>query len=147
MEIKPTAFVGTMETNEPAGLQPLLQKTSRTFALTIPLLLEHLQMDVAVDYLLFRMINAFKDATRWEHVRRANALGTFAQIMESAGAHGEREQTARWVHDPPLDHAGYLELLAATPDVLDWQRALPRPAAREQLRRHVARSARGMIDV
>lgn len=147
MEIEPTAFVDTIETNQPAGLRPLLQKTSRTFALTIPLLPEPLQTEVATAYLLFRIIDTFEDAARWEPARRAKALGTFAQIMDSGSAPGVREKTARWLDDPPLDHAGYLELLAATPDVLEWQQALPRPAAREQLRRHVARSARGMIDV
>jgi farnesyl-diphosphate farnesyltransferase len=54
--------------------------------------------------------------------------------------------TAQWLADPPLDHAGYLQLLAAAPDVIGWHRQL-RPAAREQLRRHVVRSARGMMGV
>ena len=43
----------------PELLRPLLQKTSRTFALTIPLLPEPLQTDVVVAYLLFRIIDTF----------------------------------------------------------------------------------------
>ena len=147
METEAARFVDTIETNPPAGLQPLLQKTSRTFALTIPLLPEPLQMEVATAYLLFRIIDTFEDATHWDSGRRVKALGLFAQLMEGDDARDDlRTLTAQWLEDPPLDHAGYLDLLAATPEVIGWQRGLP-PAAREQLRRHVVRSARGMMEV
>lgn len=131
---------------QPVGLRPLLQKTSRTFALSIPLLPEPIQTEVATAYLLFRIIDTFEDATRWEAARRVKALGLFVQLIESEDGHDLRELTARWLDDPPLEHPGYLELLAATPEVIAWHRLL-RPAAREQLRRHVVRSARGMIEV
>ena len=131
---------------QPAGLRPLLHKTSRTFALSIPLLPEPVQTEVATAYLLFRIIDTFEDATRWDAARRVKALGLFVQMIESDGGHDLRELTARWLDDPPLDHPGYLELLAATPEVIAWHRLL-RPAASEQLRRHVVRSARGMIEV
>jgi farnesyl-diphosphate farnesyltransferase len=150
METEAATFVETIEGSPPAHLRPLLQKTSRTFALTIPLLPEPLQTEVATAYLLFRIIDTFEDANRWETARRAKALGIFAQVMEGDGQgdgeHDLRELTARWLKDPPLDHAGYLELLAATPDVIRGQRGL-RSAASEQLRRHLVRSARGMIEV
>jgi len=146
METEAATFVGTLETHPPAGLRSLLQKTSRTFALTIPLLPETLQTEVATAYLLFRIIDTFEDATRWEPARRAKALGTFAQLIENEGAHDGPDLVARWIDDPPLEHDGYLELLAATHEVIGWQRGM-RFAARELLRRHVARSARGMIDV
>ena len=130
----------------PAELQALLQKTSRTFALTIPLLPEPLQTEIATAYLLFRIIDTFEDATRWEPARRAAALSLFIQLMESDDANELPDMTARWLDEPPLDHPGYLELLAATPEVIRWHRRL-RPAAREQLRLHITRSARGMIRV
>ena len=131
------------------SLLPLLQKTSRTFALSIPLLPEPLQTEVAMAYLLFRIIDTFEDANRWEPARRAKALALFAQLMESDPArdlHDLRERTAQWLADPPLDHAGYLELLSKTPEVIDCQRRLP-PAAATQLQRQVVRSARGMMSV
>jgi farnesyl-diphosphate farnesyltransferase len=131
---------------QPGALRALLQKTSRTFALTIPLLPEPLQTEVATAYLLFRIIDTFEDATRWDAVRRAKALSLFIQLMQSEDAHEPRDMTAQWLDEPPLDHPGYLELLAATPEVIGWHRRL-RPAAREQLRLHVARSASGMIGV
>jgi farnesyl-diphosphate farnesyltransferase len=131
---------------QPDALRALLQKTSRTFALTIPLLPEPLQTEVATAYLLFRIIDTFEDATRWDAVRRAKALSLFIQLMQSEDAHELRDMAAQWLDEPPLDHPGYLELLAATPEVIGWHRRL-RPAAREQLRLHVARSASGMIGV
>jgi farnesyl-diphosphate farnesyltransferase len=132
--------------NQPTGLRPLLQKTSRTFALSIPLLPEPLQTEVAVAYLLFRIIDTFEDATRWEPARRVKALELFVQMLNQGDPQDYRELAARWVDDPPVHHPGYLELLAATPDVVQWHRQL-RPAASEQLWRHLTRSARGMAQV
>jgi farnesyl-diphosphate farnesyltransferase len=130
-------------------LQALLQKTSRTFALTIPLLPEPLQTEVATAYLLFRIIDTFEDATRWDAAGRIEALSLFIRLMEGTAegdGHDLGGSVAKWLEAPPLDHAGYLELLAATPRVIAWHRRL-RPAAGELLRKHLARSARGMISI
>ncbi|HEX4406448.1 MAG TPA: squalene/phytoene synthase family protein [Polyangia bacterium] len=126
-------------------LQALLQKTSRTFALTIPLLPEPLQTEVATAYLLFRIIDTFEDAARWEATRRTEALSLFIALMEGE-ARDVDGSVAKWLVSPPLDHAGYLELLAATPRVIAWHRGL-RPAASELVRKHLIRSARGMISI
>src|SRR5947209_19807543 len=93
MEIEP--FVDTIETYQPAGLRPLLQKTSRTFALSIPLLPEPLQTEVAVAYLLFRIIDTFEDAVRWAPGRRAKALGLFAQQRKGDDPSGLQELTSQ----------------------------------------------------
>jgi farnesyl-diphosphate farnesyltransferase len=138
-------------------LQALLHKTSRTFALTIPLLPEPLQTEVATAYLLFRIIDTFEDATRWDAARRTEALSLFIRMMErttdrttdrttEGDGHDLASSVAKWLEAPPLDHAGYLELLAATPRVIAWHRRL-RPAAGELLRKHLVRSARGMISI
>jgi len=132
--------------DQPARLRPLLQKTSRTFALSIPLLPEPLQTEVAIAYLLFRIIDTFEDATHWPPPRRAEALEQFLRMLKLGDEHDHGELAARWLDDPPLDHQGYLELLAATPEVIEWHHQL-RPAAAEQLGRNVARSARGMAEV
>jgi farnesyl-diphosphate farnesyltransferase len=129
----------------PPELQALLQKTSRTFALTIPLLPEPLQTEVATAYLLFRIIDTFEDATRWEAARRTEALSLFIRSMESDGP-DLGDSVAKWLEAPPLDHAGYLELLAATPRVVAWHRRL-QPVAGQILREHLVRSARGMISI
>src|ERR1700712_2271891 len=118
----------------PSGLQLLLQKTSRTFALSIPLLPEPLRTEVGVAYLLFRIIDTFEDATRWEGGRRAAALIGFVRLLEADDGRDAQEMPAGWLREPPLEHDGYLELLAAAPRVLEWDRDL-RPAARGQIRR------------
>jgi farnesyl-diphosphate farnesyltransferase len=129
----------------PPGLQPLLQKTSRTFALTIPLLPDPLRTEVGVAYLLFRIIDTFEDSTRWSVAARADALTGFVRLIHGGDGRAAQEMTAQWLREPPIDHAGYLELLAATPVVLQWCRAL-RPGARAELERHLVRCARGMAE-
>ncbi len=144
MESPGTSFAEDKGARSPE-LQALLQKTSRTFALTIPLLPEPLQTEVATAYLLFRIIDTFEDATRWDAARRTEALSLFIELMEGE-AHDLGGNVGKWLEAPPLDHAGYLELLAATPRVIAWHRRL-RPAAGELLRQHLVRSARGMISI
>jgi farnesyl-diphosphate farnesyltransferase len=147
MEAPRTSFADKESEESPRApeLQALLQKTSRTFALTIPLLPEPLQTEVATAYLLFRIIDTFEDATRWDAAGRIEALSLFIGLMEGDG-HDVAGSVAKWLEAPPLDHAGYLELLAATPRVIAWHRRL-RPAAGELLRKHLVRSARGMISI
>ncbi len=149
--MEPDAPMSVGTGNNSAGdlrpvLQLLLQKTSRTFALSIPLLPEPRQTELGIAYLLFRIIDTFEDATRWSPAHRAKALGLFAQQMANDDQSNLRDLSTQWMTDPPLDHPGYLELLARTPEVIEWLRRL-RPAAGEELRRHVVRSARGMIGV
>ena len=143
--LRPSSTVGADE-DPPAGLLPLLQKTSRTFALTIPLLPEPLRTEVGVAYLLFRIIDTFEDSTRWSSGRCVDALTGFVRLIHAGDGRGAQEMTAQWLREPPVDHAGYLELLAAAPAVLRWCRGL-RPAARAELERHLVRCARGMADV
>jgi farnesyl-diphosphate farnesyltransferase len=126
-------------------LQRLLQKTSRTFALTIPLLPEPTRHEVGVSYLLFRIIDTFEDATHWGPDRRREALSEFVCLMEDADPRQAVASAARWTRDRPLDHDGYLELLEQTPRVLEWHRSLASDA-REQIRRHLIRTAKGMSD-
>ncbi|HVU51715.1 MAG TPA: squalene/phytoene synthase family protein [Polyangia bacterium] len=130
----------------PAEWSALLQRTSRTFALTIPMLPEPLQTEVAVAYLLFRIIDTFEDATRWAPARRAEALTFFARLMDGERPIEARKTIAAWSLDPPLEHEGYLELLRSASEVIEWQRRLS-PAAGAHVARHVARSARAMAEV
>jgi farnesyl-diphosphate farnesyltransferase len=123
-------------------IDSLLQKTSRTFALTIPLLPEPTRREISVAYLLFRIIDTFEDATRWPPVRRIGALARFADALDGgpeAGVHVAKECAT----EPPVDHPGYLELLAKIPFVFEAFRQL-RPDARVLIRKHLSRSAEGM---
>lgn len=122
-------------------LDGLLERTSRTFALSIPLLPEPERLEVGVAYLLFRIADTFEDGALWPPERRLRALADFERVLEEpAGA----ERLAReWAAAPPIAHRGYVELLEATPHVLAVLWALP-AEARRTMTRHLARTARGM---
>ena len=142
-----TALAGTSSRAglDDTELQAFLQKTSRTFALTIPMLPEALRREVGVAYLLFRILDTFEDATHWPPARRNDALlELVALLAEGDGERRSAEDAARdWVREPPVEHPGYVELLGAAPRVIAWHRALPAPS-RRALHRHLDESARGM---
>jgi farnesyl-diphosphate farnesyltransferase len=122
--------------------ESLLQKTSRTFALTIPCLPQPTRDEVGIAYLLFRIIDTFEDAVLWPPALRLEALKQFTDLLDRPAAESQT-LAASWTREPPVVHAGYQELLAHTPYVLEQYQAL-RPEARAILRSHVARSAEGM---
>ena len=127
-----------------ATLDDLLEKTSRTFALSIPMLPEPTRRHVGIAYLLFRIADTFEDAARWPRDRRLAALGDLERLLRVEGS--PRALSDGWLSDLPVTHAGYLELLRETPSVLEAYRAMP-DAPREALRRDLTRTVRGMQDV
>src|SRR3954471_21775416 len=120
-----------------AELASLLQKTSRTFALSIPLLPAPTRVEVGVAYLLFRIIDTFEDATAWSPGRRVEALAELVALLDAPDPARVATAAARWVAEPPVGHGGYVELLAATPRVFAWLDRLT-PAAGAEVRRHLA---------
>jgi farnesyl-diphosphate farnesyltransferase len=124
-------------------LHDLLVKTSRTFALSIPLLEEPTREQVTIGYLLFRIADTFEDAAVWSRADRVAALEGFAALV-AGGGDGDAGDAARsWVSARPTSHAGYLELLEAAPAVLRAFEGL-RASAREPMRRDTVRTALGM---
>jgi farnesyl-diphosphate farnesyltransferase len=124
----------------PAEIAHLLEKTSRTFALAIPLLPEPTCHQVGIAYLLFRIADTFEDAELWPRGVKLEALCRFAELLDRPAAGEARAEAARWLATPPCDDAGYLELLAKTPEVLGayWQLdAGPRRLIGEHTRRTV----------
>jgi farnesyl-diphosphate farnesyltransferase len=96
----------------------LLAKTSRTFALAIPLLEEPLARHVGVAYLLFRIADELEDAPLWRRDRRARALASVALWLD-----GQRDQEAMaWKklveESRPTTNEGCLELLVRADEVL-----------------------------
>ncbi len=123
-----------------------LARTSRTFALAIPWLPPELRHSVGVAYLLFRVADTLEDAARWDAHRRIEALRRFMALLESpepaqAEALGHALCAAR-----PVDHEGYLALLAALPGVLE-ELGRVAPAPRAVIASHVGRTARGMAEL
>ncbi len=126
-----------------ADVGRLLERTSRTFALSIPLLPEPTRREVGIAYLLFRIADTFEDATLWPPGRRIEALGEFAALLRGGNPEAEAAAARRWTAVPPCAQEGYLELLRESPSVLADFRALS-PAAAATIREHVVASAEGM---
>ena len=124
-------------------LADLLQKTSRTFALSIPVLPEPTNREVMIAYLLFRIADTFEDAAHWEPERRIGALRDFNRLLASYSRPEAERLALAWSAAGPSPHAGYRELIAEVPFVLDAFFALS-PAAVDSVSAHVTRSADGM---
>jgi len=124
-------------------LDDLLGKTSRTFALTIPLLPEPTRLDVTIAYLLFRVADTLEDAVHWSTARKLEELESFAALLEHPSEERAAELSRAWGAEPPLDHEGYRELLADFPLVMRAHHAMA-ASSRVIIARHTVRTARGM---
>jgi len=121
------------------SIDDLLYKTSRTFALTIPLLPEPMRREVGIAYLLFRVADTLEDATEWPSEKQVAELNRFRELLGDAAVDHAEQLAADWVSPPPLQHAGYLELLSQLPGVIGVFRELPDPA-RNLIRAHTQRT-------
>jgi farnesyl-diphosphate farnesyltransferase len=130
-------------TRTPERLQDLLTKTSRTFALNIPLLPEPTRCEVTVAYLLFRIADTLEDATEWPQSRKLAELDRFASILRRPDDGTAVRLASQWIDAPPCEHEGYLELLAELPFVLRVTASLS-PESQELVRAHTLRTIDGM---
>jgi len=124
-------------------LEELLIKTSRTFALSIPLLPEPTRREVTVAYLLFRIADTLEDATGWAPAQQAGELHRLAALLKRPTPQGSRDLAQRWLEDPPLPSAPYLELLAELPAVVEALQELS-AESREQVRAQTLRTVERM---
>jgi farnesyl-diphosphate farnesyltransferase len=126
-----------------ANLEDLLEKTSRTFALSIPVLPEPTRGEVMIAYLLFRIADTFEDAAHWPAERRIEALEEFQDVLIDYSRDRAERLSQKWTRTDPSQHAGYRELIREVPFVLECFFALDSQAV-SSVRGHVARSAEGM---
>ncbi|MEO6443791.1 MAG: squalene/phytoene synthase family protein [Gemmatimonadaceae bacterium] len=124
-------------------LDDLLAKTSRTFAITIPLLPEPTQLEVTIAYLLFRVADTLEDATLWPQSRKLEELDAFARFLGRPTDSVAVQLSNRWTIEPPVEHAGYLQLMSELPFVMQAATHLSRPSW-SIIARHSARTTRGM---
>ena len=129
-----------------ATLENLLEKTSRTFALSIPVLPEPTRREVMIAYLLFRIADTFEDASHWAPEARIAALSGFHALLRSPSREKAASLSRAWVDRKVAHHAGYQELMFEVPFVLDAFFALS-PQAITPIRDHVIRSADGMASI
>ncbi|HKF44943.1 MAG TPA: squalene/phytoene synthase family protein [Thermoanaerobaculia bacterium] len=125
------------------SLEDLLEKTSRTFALSIPVLPEPTRREVMLAYLLFRIADTFEDAAHWPPALRIEALNEFQDLLRDYSPEKTRLLASKWTAAGASPHAGYRQLIAETPFVFDSFFRLD-PEAVASVRDHVSRSAEGM---
>jgi farnesyl-diphosphate farnesyltransferase len=133
----------TLTVRERERLDDLLAKSSRTFALTIPLLPEPTRLEVTLAYLLFRVADTLEDATHWGHEHKVSELSALAGLLERPDVATAVALAERWRLQPPLEHAGYRELLEELPFVLRARHAIDAHSW-EIIVRHTVRTVQGM---
>jgi farnesyl-diphosphate farnesyltransferase len=141
MELEAPAAASSVA--EIAEIARLLEKTSRTFALAIPLLPEPTRLQVGIAYLLFRIADTFEDAELWPRATKLEALASFDRLLRQPAPDEARRDADRWLAEPPCANAGYLELLRETPAVLGafWQLD---EGPRQLIGEHTRRTVEGM---
>ena len=126
-----------------ADLDQLLADSSRTFALTIPLLPDPTRREVTVAYLLFRLADTLEDSESWPPARRAQGLRRFASLLERRD---QLDAFARELREePPSLLPGYRALTDELAAVFAALGALS-PGAQEVVVRHLLVTARGMAE-
>jgi len=123
-----------------------LERTSRTFALAIPLLEEPLQSEVGLAYLLLRVADTLEDAATWTREERRAALAELELLLQEGEGPPASELARRWLERRPSENADYLRLLEHTPRLLANLEAL-RPGAASIVRHFVLRTIHGMREV
>lgn len=126
-------------------IDDLLERTSRTFALAIPLLPEPVRHEVGVGYLLFRIADTLEDAEHLPRDVRVRELGRFIELLGDPTEATAAAASAAWGARPASTNVDYNRLLRETSAVIAELNTLD-PAAAEPLRRHVVRSALGMAE-
>jgi farnesyl-diphosphate farnesyltransferase len=123
-----------------------LERTSRTFALAIPLLEEPLRREVGLAYLLLRVADTLEDAAPWTREERRAALAELERLLQGGQGPQASELAHRWLEHHPSENADYLRLLEHTPRLLANLEAL-RPEAGSIVRHFVLRTVQGMREV
>ncbi len=127
-------------------MDELLTRTSRTFALAIPLLGEPTRSTTCLAYLLLRVADTLEDAELWSRGSRLAALSDLSDFLHLPGAAGQAraEELGRaWSSSPPTRDAGCIALLKALPDVW-YELGHQDPGSRSIVLQHVGRTTDGM---
>lgn len=136
----------TMREVSMPSLEELLLRTSRTFAVAIPLLPEPTCAAVRIAYLLFRIADTFEDAAGFVRTDRLAALADFEVLLEAPSLESAGAFAAKWTQGRLSPNEGYVELVAQSVDVFAALAALE-PVARAIVIGHARRTTRGMADV
>ena len=136
-------FIARSVASPQTRLAGLLEETSRTFALCIPLLNDGVREQVELAYLLFRIADTFEDASHWPVADRLAALDEFCALLRAPEADKAQRFAAKWSAKRPSSHAGYMRLIKDVPLVIESFTRLPAESI-VVIRDNVIRSAKGM---
>lgn len=126
------------------SLEDLLHRTSRSFALSIPIAPERERRAMTVGYLMFRVADTFEDCTHAPVEERVAGLHAFTAALAEPTCPSARARLNALAVALPERDPHYRELMASCDAVLDGLCALP-PAVATIVARHSARTARGCI--
>lgn len=124
-------------------LQDLLARTSRTFALAIPLLPHPLSHDVTLAYLLFRIADTIEDGEILTTDEKIAAFARYGLFLEAARAGHLPTNLESLLSQQACDNPDYRELLNQVQLVMRFVLELDR-AVRETILASVIHSADGM---
>ncbi len=102
-----------------AVLHALLEKTSRTFALAIPLLPSPVQQDVTVAYLLFRIADTIEDGERLTTSEKLAAFERLESHLKLAALGRVGSPISPILPRPACENQDYQELLEQLPLVFE----------------------------
>ena len=130
------------------SIEELLQTTSRTFALSIPLLPAPLDHDITLAYLIFRIADTMEDADHLSRDDRCNALQEFHDLLHECLLHSDADTNHRidqWAqrYQNVSDNEHYNRLVAETARVFRLVSERRKPA-KLAIQRHAGRSVLGM---
>lgn len=126
------------ETIERDRIQEMLVATSRTFALCIPMMPGLLRDALGIGYLLLRNADTIEDAYRWSKDKRIQELEQFKQLVLAPDSEAAKAFAAKYREEDQLDNLEHLELLQATPYLLEQISLLPKPYV-DSITEHIAR--------
>ena len=127
-------------------IEQLLQATSRTFALSIPMLPQPLNHEITLAYLVFRIADTMEDADYLDRDTRQQALCQFCEVLDDLRPETVESWTQQWSGQRVTANDDYARLLQETPQVLGQVRELP-SSRRAIVVQHAVRSASGMAAV
>ncbi|MFG0307243.1 MAG: squalene/phytoene synthase family protein [Phycisphaerales bacterium JB040] len=137
---------------EVVSVDELLRGSSRTFALSIPLLPEPVRSELGVAYLLFRLADTVEDEDAWSDGERLAGLRLMREALSDAGSvlgaggDGSGEGVSGWLPavSGTLEHEGYARLFREAGFVARAYSELA-PGARSVIASHLVRTLDGMI--
>ena len=125
-------------------LSELLERTSRTFALAIPLLPEPTRTDVTVAYLVFRIADTLEDADYLSTEEKAEGLEQFEQLLDQPTRSSAESFGMLWGKQRLTDNDWYQILVQETPQVLEHLRGRELRVS-HLIRLYARRTVLGMI--